>query len=309
MAFRPSTDCGVGSRRIEIRRTIGMHVFVFDARAFSGRRNPSQNICRLTIQPPLYVSLAWAPHRRPHRSAFRPTPPLQPQPAAVMEILLPSLKRTVPSSPLANSARQVRKTTQSNAATGIARLVLQRPRFRHRYCFVKVRTRTTAYRGILACLHHHRISSGFEQMENVASIGIGPAETSLVWAIGTSRVASRRRDAESHARRRFTAEYKYRILREADRCTQRGELGELLRREGLRASHLAVWRRQRAEGALAGLAPKNRNAKRDPQVGLLAENLRLKKENEQLVAKLRQAELVIELQKRLSAPNCAHASA
>ena len=58
---------------------------------------------------------------------------------------------------------------------------------------------------------------------------------------------------EKPVRRRFTLEYKARILAEADACTESGALGELLRREGLYSSHLVTWRRQRDEGALAGL--------------------------------------------------------
>ena len=63
---------------------------------------------------------------------------------------------------------------------------------------------------------------------------------------------------ERPVRRRFTAEYKLRILREADRCTQSGQLGALLRREGLYSSHLSTWRQQRDEGTLAGLASRRR---------------------------------------------------
>lgn len=62
-------------------------------------------------------------------------------------------------------------------------------------------------------------------------------------------------------RRQFTAEYRLRILEEADRCTDRGEVGRLLRREGLYSSHLANWRKARREGALSGLKPKKRGRK------------------------------------------------
>ena len=62
--------------------------------------------------------------------------------------------------------------------------------------------------------------------------------------------------AEKPQRRRFTAEYKIRILREADACAEPGEIGALLRREGLHCSHLTEWRRQREQGAWAALAPK-----------------------------------------------------
>ena len=65
---------------------------------------------------------------------------------------------------------------------------------------------------------------------------------------------------ERPVRRRFVMEYKVRILAEADACTEIGQLGELLRREGLYSSHLSNWRRQRDEGVLAGLTPKRRGA-------------------------------------------------
>jgi len=62
-------------------------------------------------------------------------------------------------------------------------------------------------------------------------------------------------------RRRFTAEYRLRILEEADRCAGDGEVGQLLRREGLYSSHLANWRKARRDGALRGLRSKKRGAK------------------------------------------------
>ena len=105
---------------------------------------------------------------------------------------------------------------------------------------------------------------------------------------------------EKPVRRRFTAEYKIRILREADRSTEPGQLGALLRREGLYSSHLSVWRQQRDEGTLAGLAPKRRGRKANPDAPLIAENERLKRETQRLAAKLRQAETIIEVQKKLS---------
>jgi len=98
-------------------------------------------------------------------------------------------------------------------------------------------------------------------------------------------------------RRQFSARYKLRILTEADQCTRRGEIGALLRREGLYSSHLTTWRRQRDRGQLAGLTPKKRGRKPDPQAAELA---RLQRENEQLKARLEQAETIIEVQKKLS---------
>jgi transposase len=105
---------------------------------------------------------------------------------------------------------------------------------------------------------------------------------------------------EKADRRRFSAEYKLRVLQEVDRCTQPGEVGALLRREGLYSSHLANWRQLRDEGALTGLTPKRRGRKASPDAPLTTENERLRRENERLAAKLRQAETIIEVQKKLS---------
>lgn len=98
-------------------------------------------------------------------------------------------------------------------------------------------------------------------------------------------------------RRQFSAEYKRRILQEADTCTQRGEVGALLRREGLYSSHLNAWRHQRARGEWQGLTPAKRGRKADPQA---AENARLVRETERLKAQLARAELIIEVQKKVS---------
>ncbi len=105
---------------------------------------------------------------------------------------------------------------------------------------------------------------------------------------------------EKPVRRRFTAEYKLRILCEADRSTEPGQLGAMLRREGLYSSHLTTWRQQRDAGTLAGLTPKRRGPKPNPDAPLLAENQRLRRENLRLTAQLRQAETIIEVQKKLS---------
>jgi transposase-like protein len=104
---------------------------------------------------------------------------------------------------------------------------------------------------------------------------------------------------EKPVRRTFTAEYKLRILREADTCRQPGQLGALLRREGLYSSLLATWRRQRDDGAFGALAPKRRGRKPQPVDPLAADNERLRRENERLTARLRQAETIIEVQKKV----------
>jgi transposase len=99
-------------------------------------------------------------------------------------------------------------------------------------------------------------------------------------------------------RRQFTAKYKLRILEEADRCTERGQIGELLRREGLYSSYLSKWREQRVRGQLQGLASKKRG--RPAQAMAAAELARLRRENERLRAQLEQAEVIIDVQKKLA---------
>jgi transposase-like protein len=98
-------------------------------------------------------------------------------------------------------------------------------------------------------------------------------------------------------RRLFTAEYKLRILRELDGSQGTGETGALLRREGLYSSHLTSWRRQRERGELDGLAPQKRGPKMDPQA---VELTKLERENERLRERLRQAELIIDVQKKVA---------
>jgi transposase len=105
---------------------------------------------------------------------------------------------------------------------------------------------------------------------------------------------------EKAKRRRFDAAYKLRVLEEADRCTQQGQLGELLRREGLYASHLTTWRVQRDEGALHALGSKKRGRKPNRRDAVALENERLNRENRRLTERLRQAEAIIEVQKKVS---------
>jgi len=98
-------------------------------------------------------------------------------------------------------------------------------------------------------------------------------------------------------RRQFSAKYKLQILDEVDQCDQPGQIGAVLRREGLYSSHLTTWRRQRDRGQLEGLTPKKRGRNPDPQAAELA---RLERENERLKVRLEQAETIIEVQKKLS---------
>lgn len=98
-------------------------------------------------------------------------------------------------------------------------------------------------------------------------------------------------------RRRYPTEYKLHILAQADACTQPGQIGALLRREGLYRSLLDKWRKQRREGSLQALASHRRGPKVDP---LTVENAQLRRENERLQKRLQQAETIIEVQKKLS---------
>ena len=105
---------------------------------------------------------------------------------------------------------------------------------------------------------------------------------------------------EKKRRRKFTAKYKLSILAEADLCAEPGQLGALLRREGLYSSHLTTWRRQREEGLLNALSPKKRGRKKKPKNPLTDQVARLERDNRRLQQKLKQAELIIEAQKKMS---------
>jgi transposase-like protein len=104
---------------------------------------------------------------------------------------------------------------------------------------------------------------------------------------------------EKATRRRFTAEYKRTILQQADRCTP-GELGALLRREGLYSSNLTTWRRQREAGELEGLTPRKRGRKAQPPSAQDRRVAELERENARLREQLLQAETIIDVQKKLS---------
>ena len=103
---------------------------------------------------------------------------------------------------------------------------------------------------------------------------------------------------EKAARRRFAATYKAKILAEADLCTARGQIGQLLRREGLYSSHLRTWRRQRDEATASSLEGSRRGRK--PKNDTNAQELeRLNRENRRLSERLRQAETIIDVQKKV----------
>jgi transposase len=101
-------------------------------------------------------------------------------------------------------------------------------------------------------------------------------------------------------RRCFTAAYKARIVEEAERCTESGDIGALLRREGLYSSHLSKWREQYRAGALDALRDDKRGRKRTRNP-LEDEVVRLRKENARLSGRLEQAEAIIEIQKKVAA--------
>jgi transposase-like protein len=100
--------------------------------------------------------------------------------------------------------------------------------------------------------------------------------------------------------RRFSAAYKLKILREAAACTQPGELGALLRREGLYSSNLTTWRAQRQAGELGGLAPKRRGPAPQAKNPLAVRVVALEREMTRLTARAERAEALVELQKKVS---------
>jgi transposase-like protein len=102
-------------------------------------------------------------------------------------------------------------------------------------------------------------------------------------------------------RRRFTNADKRRIVRAADGCTKPGEIGALMRREGIYSSSLATWRRQHAAGELAGVASNKRGPKADPARAELRQLAQLTRERDKLRIQLSNAQLVIEVQKKVAA--------
>lgn len=134
---------------------------------------------------------------------------------------------------------------------------------------------------------------GVRRTTGISSIAEPPSTRGL-------RMVSDPEVSEKPVRRRFTAEYKRRILREALFCKEHGQLGALLRREGLYSSNLTTWQRQAERGTLEALSPKKRGPKEqkpDPSVRRIAE---LEKENQKLRHTLRQAEMIIEAQKKIA---------
>ncbi len=125
-----------------------------------------------------------------------------------------------------------------------------------------------------------------KQTDKISENGIGPTKRPDPEVVPKAK------------RRTFTAAYKLWVLEEADKCRQQpGQIGALLRREGLYSSHLTTWGRQREAGQMDGLKPRKRGRKRDEEA---AEMNQLRRENQRLTRQLEQAELIIEAQKKLS---------
>lgn len=105
---------------------------------------------------------------------------------------------------------------------------------------------------------------------------------------------------EDVARRKFTAQYKLDILKRVEQCRDPGEIGALLRKEGLYSSNLTTWKRQREAGVLAALSPRQRGRKKVKVNPLAQKVAQLERENERLQKKLKRAEAIIEVQKKIS---------
>ena len=139
-----------------------------------------------------------------------------------------------------------------------------------------------------------------EEMEG-APRATGISSTVALRGSGVKAVVPNPEVPEKASRRSYTAEYKRLILREAELCKEQGQIGALLRREGLYYSNLTAWRRQVERGTLDALSSKKRGPqarKPDPSVRRIAEQ---EKEIQKLRARLRKAELIIDAQKKIAA--------
>ena len=119
----------------------------------------------------------------------------------------------------------------------------------------------------------------------------------------TVQMATGPEDVEVSAkaqRRRFTAQYKLEVVRKADACKQPGEVGELLRKEGLYSSHLTTWRQAREKGELAGLAPQKRGRKPAPLDPRDREIEDLRRQLARATARAERAEALVEVQKKVA---------
>jgi transposase len=135
-------------------------------------------------------------------------------------------------------------------------------------------------------------AAGREDQGGVAELGFGAGGRAAPAGVPDPELV------EQAKRRRFTAEYKLRILREAEACTRPGEVGALLRREGLYTSHLTYWRKQRDAGALKGLGRPRGRKPADRRDGEIAQ---LRRRAERAEGELAKARKVIEIQGNVSA--------
>jgi transposase-like protein len=150
--------------------------------------------------------------------------------------------------------------------------------------------------------------TGFELHSGHRSLGsqsprVGD-ELSKAAAPGGSGVVTTKPDSEVSAypsRRRFTAAYKLEVLRQADACRKSGEVGALLRREGLYSSHLSAWRLQREQGGLREFGGRKRGRRPQPPNPLAARVAELEREKRKLQRRLHRAETIIDIQKKTSA--------
>jgi transposase len=133
-----------------------------------------------------------------------------------------------------------------------------------------------------------------------AAQSTGVTDSGLNGKAGGGDAARPNPEVVARARRRsFTWEYKQEVLAETDGAKESGEIGAVLRREGLYSSHLTKWRQERKDGILEGLTPRRRGpkVKSSPLAG---ENQKLKRDNERLTEHLRKAQIVIDVQKKVA---------
>jgi transposase len=156
----------------------------------------------------------------------------------------------------------------------------------------------------------HTSGSGLDDPNAPAGVAL-MGSTSALWAsvvpikaTPAGALGSSKLDPEvcsdPKPRRRFTATYKLRILQQADSCTEPGQMGAFLRKEGIYSSNLTTWRRQREKGILDSLTPKKRGRKEIEKNPLSETVARLQKDNQHLMEKLNKAKAIIEVQKKIS---------
>lgn len=144
-----------------------------------------------------------------------------------------------------------------------------------------------------------KVSQG-ERSEPKRAEGAGTTTVLVAAASSSSSLPANPEVAAKATRRRFPVDYKLKILDQADNGQEDGQLGALLRREGLYHSNLQLWRQQREQGILNGLTPRQRGRKPNPHSQLVLDYEQLKRQNQRLSKRLQQAEIIIEFQKKLA---------